>query len=107
MEGGAGDITVKSGALRDLDLSIGVGELDITARLEGSCKLDLGIGETKLKLLGTADDYCIEVSKGLGSINVDGTDVKNNTTIGNGKHMIKLNSGVGNIDVLFINQANS
>ena len=106
IEGGTGNITVKSGTLHNLDLSIGVGQLDMTARLEGSGKLDCGIGNTELRLIGTADDYCINLSKGLGNVTLDGVDVKNNASIGNGEHKIALNSGIGNIRVQFTNPSN-
>ena len=98
IQGGAGSITVQSGSLNNLSLEMGVGELDLTAALLGSSDLEFGIGEAMLTLIGSADDYQIDVNKGIGSITIDGQTV---TAFGNGENRIKLNGGVGTLQVNF------
>ena len=98
IQGGAASITVHDGTLNNLSLEMGVGELDLTAALLGNSDLEFGVGEAMLTLIGSADDYQIDVNKGIGSITIDGQTV---TAFGNGQNHIKLNGGVGALRVNF------
>ena len=66
IEGGAGEITVAGGTLTNLELEMGVGELNMTAALLGNNELNFGIGESNLTVLGSKDDYRIDIEKGIG-----------------------------------------
>lgn len=101
IEGGAGRITVKDGKLRDPDLQIGVGEFTMTAALLGNGKLELGVGETNLHLLGSRDDYRLDIDKGIGSVTVDGKQVSDGDRIGDGGNKVKIDCGVGRVEVVF------
>ena len=101
IEGGAGKITISDGAIKNLDLEMGVGQLNLTSALTGACQLDSGIGEMNITLRHSKDDYKLELEKGLGSISVDGKDVSNNTSIGNGSNQVEIHGGVGAINVDF------
>lgn len=101
IEGGAGQITIDQGAIRDLDLDMGVGKLTLTAALTGRCDLDLGVGETELTLLGTREDYTLDLEKGLGTIRVDGESVSDDGDLGNGPARVQISGGVGQIYVRF------
>ena len=101
IEGGAGRITISSGALNNLDMDMGVGELNLTSALSGECRLDMGIGESNITLIGNKNDYKLELEKGLGSVSVDGKDVSDFGSSGNGTNTIVIKGGIGAINVKF------
>jgi len=101
INGGAGNLTVSDGVLHDLKIAMGVGKLTLKARLQGDCSFDMGVGETALSLIGTKDDYRISVTKGLGTVKVDGESLSNEAVVGTGANRVEINGGVGVIDVRF------
>ena len=101
IEGGAGAITVSDGTLNNLKLEMGVGELNLTAALLGNNEFDFGIGESNLTVLGSKQDYRIDIEKGLGSVTVDGEKVTDFGTSGNGQHSLEIEAGIGAINLKF------
>lgn len=101
IEGGAGEIVVKSGTLKDLDVTLGVGSLEMTVALQGENELKCGVGGTKLTLIGSMEDYKLDVSKGLGSVVIDGEEVSDSATSGNGQCRVKIDGGIGSVNVTF------
>lgn len=101
IEGGAGKITISGGALNDLDMEMGVGQLNLTSALTGHCRLDLGIGESNIILIGSKNDYTLELEKGIGSISVDGKAVSDFCCSENGRNRVEINGGIGAINVEF------
>ena len=101
IEGGAGRITISGGKLKDLDLEMGVGQLNLTSALTGECQLDLGVGESNITLIGKKDDYRLDLEKGLGNISVDGKNVADYGSSGNGANKVEINGGIGSIHVDF------
>ena len=101
IEGGAGRITITDGALKELDLDMGVGQLNLTSALTGSCQLDLGVGESNITLIGSKEEYTLDLEKGLGSISIDGKNVSDYGSSGNGTNKVEINGGVGTINVVF------
>lgn len=102
IEGGAGKVSVKGGALASLELDMGVGALELTSRLTGRCQLDYGVGETRLTLLGSQDDYTIELDKGVGEATLDGRKIEGGVH-GAGENKIDIDGGVGAIHIGFQN----
>ena len=101
IKGGAGQITIASGTLNDLTLAMGVGELNFSGALLGNSDLKLGVGESNLTLIGSKDDYKVDIKKGLGSISVDGKNVSDYGSSGNGQSHIHIEGGVGAINIAF------
>ncbi len=101
IDGGAGMITVGDGSLHNLDLELGVGKLELKAALRGKCELKLGVGGADVTLLGTMDDYTLEMEKGIGKITVDGKEVTDFGLRGSGQNHIELEGGVGNVNLKF------
>ena len=101
VKGGAGQITIASGTLNDLSLEMGMGELNLTAAVLGDSDLKFGVGESNLTLIGGKDDYKVDVEKGLGSIFVDGKNVSDFGSSGNGQNYIHIEGGVGAIHIVF------
>ena len=101
IEGGAGQITIVSGTLNDLTLEMGMGELDLSVALLGNSDLKFGVGESNLTLIGSKDDYKVDVEKGLGSISVDGKNVSDFGSSGNGQSHIHIEGGIGAVHIVF------
>lgn len=101
IDGGAGKITISGGSIHGLDFDMGVGQLNFTALLTGQCELDLGVGESNITLLGSKADYALDIEKGLGNITVDGNNVTDFGSSGNGQNKVELNGGIGAINVTF------
>lgn len=101
IEGGAGRITL-GGMMHDLDLDMGVGELVLTAVLTGKeNSVDCGVGSAEITLLEDASDYTVSLSKGLGSIYVNGREIPDaNKTIGNGERLLSISGGVGELRIM-------
>jgi len=100
MKGGAGRISVSGGRINGLELEMGVGELELTSALTGECELELGIGDADITLLGSKEDYRLEISKGIGAVSVDGTEVSFFDS-GSGANEVEISGGIGTIDVRF------
>ena len=101
IQGGAGQIAVAEGTLRDLTLELGAGELNLNVALLGESDLEFGIGTSHLTLLGSKDDYRVEVTKGLGSVCLDGQDILDFGSAGNGENRIEITGGVGAVHISF------
>ena len=101
IKGGAGQITIASGTLNDLTLAMGVGELNFSGALLGNSNLKLGVGEANLTLIGSKDDYTVAIEKGLGSISVDGKNVSDYGSNGNGQSHIHIEGGIGAAHIVF------
>ena len=101
IDGGAGRITIANGALKDLELDMGMGQLNLSSALTGDCQLDLGVGESNITLIGSKEDYRLELEKGLGSISIDGKNVSDYGSSGNGRNKVEINGGIGSINLEF------
>ena len=104
IEGGVGRITISDGAIKNLDLEMGLGQLNLTSALTGDCNLDSGVGEMNVTLLGSKDDYELDIEKGIGNITVDGRNVTDFGSSGNGANEVDIHGGVGAINVRFNNE---
>ena len=102
IDGGAGETVIKNSDINNLELDMGIGRFSITATILGNSDIDHDVGEAIINLLGDAVEYQINISKGLGSVSVDGKNINNNSIIGNGMNKIDLDCGVGSVVVNFL-----
>ncbi|MBQ8303076.1 MAG: DUF4097 family beta strand repeat protein [Clostridia bacterium] len=100
IEGGAGKITIGGGSLCNLSFEMGVGELNLASAIVGNSELDLGVGEANITLLGSMDDYTLDLNKGIGDIRLDGESVSGGK-IGSGENKVEINGGIGSINLFF------
>ncbi len=101
IDGGAGELTIDGGLLRNLELDMGVGALNLKSRIEGDSSLDYGVGETNLTLLGTREDYKIKIDKGIGEAKLEGENMRGDSVYGAGENYIDIDGGVGEINIEF------
>ena len=99
IDGGAGKIKILSGDINDLDLDLGVGEFTMSSSLTGNNKIDAGIGEVNIDLIGNLEQYKIKASKGIGNIRLDGEKIKNDTLYGTGDNYLEIDGGIGDIEI--------
>ncbi|MGM9658568.1 MAG: DUF4097 family beta strand repeat-containing protein [Eubacteriales bacterium] len=101
IEGGAGELTINGGRLCNLKLDMGVGELTLRSRIEGQSRLNYGIGEAGLTLLGSPEDYQIEIDKGIGEARIEGKSMSDDSVYGTGENIIEIDGGIGAISIEF------
>lgn len=101
IDGGAGELNIDGGKLCNLSLDMGVGKLTLKSRIEGESELDYGVGETDLILLGSKNDYRIELDKGIGQATFEGESMKDDSVYGSGENFIEIDGGVGAIKIEF------
>ena len=101
INGGAGQLTINGGSLANLDFDMGVGKVVLTSALTGEGKIDYGVGELCLTLIGSAKDYRIELDKGIGEALLDGQKIADDTVYGQGENTLEIDGGVGSMDIRF------
>lgn len=102
LDGGVGNITLDQVNFTDSDIDSGVGNVKIQGSLYGNNKIDCGVGGVSLDLLQSSDDYNLRVEKGLGSIRINGEKYSDlNWDNKNADNTLKIDGGVGNIDINF------
>ena len=99
INGGAGNININSGEIANVDLDLGVGNTKIKSDITGNSNINTGVGELNLYLTLESSEYKIEVDKGIGKITFNDDKILDNTIIGNGENYIKINGGIGNINI--------
>ncbi len=102
IESGAGEVIIKNAKLSNLDLDAGVGKFTLNTSLTGTSKIDAGVGELNLNLLDSKENYSIYTETGIGSIMIDGNNVKDESTYGMGSNKIDIDGGVGSINIKFL-----
>jgi len=99
IDGGAGEVKILSGTIKNLDLDMGVGKVEINCELLGNNKIDAGIGEIDLDLVGSLDNYKIKATKGIGDIVLNNESIKNDTYYGSGNNNLEIDGGIGKISI--------
>ena len=101
ISGGAGNIVIEKSLLNNLDLNSGAGNVRINAEIKGKSSIDCGLGEINLLLGGKEDSYTINAEKGLGNLTINNKNYGDKVTYGEGKNIINIEGGVGNIYIRF------
>lgn len=101
IEGGAGAVSINGGSIHNLDADMGVGALAMAVELRGRSEIDCGVGELKLALVDSMDNYRIDLDKGIGRATVNDNELRNGETFGTGDNTVSIDGGVGEITVVF------
>lgn len=102
IEGGAGAMEIDDGEICNLRLELGVGKTRVQAKILGDSKVESGVGKLDLILAGGKDLYKFRVDKGIGTVTIDGVNQSDDAVYGQGNNLIELESGVGAVEVNFV-----
>lgn len=95
----AGELIVRSGSINDLEMNLAVGDVNLKAALTGKTEIDCAAGDIDIELAGEEADYSIEVDKGISSCKFNGKELKDDTRYGDGKNIIEIDGGIGDIEI--------
>ena len=101
INGGVGKTDLKSCKINNLQANLGMGEFTFYGELTGKNTISSGIGEVKLNLINNKEDYTIDVSKGIGTVVLDGENVEADRKYGNGENYLDIDGGIGDININF------
>ena len=101
IEAGAGEANINNSDIKELKLDGGIGKLSFTGKITQTADIECGVGRLDINLIGSLADYKIKPETGLGKFKVDGQNVGNQQTIGNGDVTVKVDAGVGETVVNF------
>ncbi|MBR5515450.1 MAG: DUF4097 family beta strand repeat protein [Clostridia bacterium] len=101
IEHGAGKLSIDEANLNNFNMDMGAGNVDITAALTGKNKIEQAVGSLDLILIGKADDYCIEIDKGVGIATISDEIAENEKLYGNGDNELDIDGGIGNTVIEF------
>lgn len=102
IKAGAGEAHIQNSEIEELKLEGGIGELVFSGRIARTADIDCGMGKVALHLFGLPSDYRVKAHTGLGSFMVDGQKVLDDQTIGNGMVDVKVDAGVGETTIDFV-----
>ena len=99
VDGGSGEINIMNANVSNMEIDMGVGLTTFEGTLKGNNKIEAGIGELKINLKDSIDNYRFDVNKAIGSIKVNNNEISNNTIYGNGVNLLKIDGGIGSIKI--------
>jgi len=99
LDAGVGNIEISNSILKDADIDCGVGDLYLEGALVNRSKISCGLGNVTLLLNTLQGDYEIDVDKGVGNVTLNGKSLSDHEKYGNGVNKIKIDGGMGNIDI--------
>ena len=76
-----------------------MGEFVFSGKLTGKNEIDSGVGAINIDLRDSLDNYTIEVSKGLGSVTLDGNKLEMDRVYGTGDNYLSVDGGIGEIKI--------
>ena len=101
IDGGVGRTELKSCEINNLKANLGMGEFVFSGKLTGKSEIDSGVGAIKIDLLDNADNYTIDVSKGIGNVTLDGQKLEMDRVYGTGNNYLDIDGGIGKIKIDF------
>lgn len=61
--------------INNLNAELGMGKFVLSGKLTGDTEIDSGVGSINIDLIDNKNNYSFEVSKGVGSVTIDGEKV--------------------------------
>lgn len=99
VDGGSGEINIMNANVSNMEIDMGVGLTTFEGTLKGNNKIEAGIGELRINLKDSIDNYRFDVNKAIGSIKVNNNEISNNTIYGTGVNLLKIDGGIGSIKI--------
>lgn len=102
INGGAGETKIDNVNIEHLDLEAGIGSIVINGKILNNSEIVSGIGRLEVNLVGEKDNYELRLERGIGNLEVDGEKVREDENIGNGTIKIRIEAGIGETEINFI-----
>lgn len=99
VSGGVSSIYVESLRAKNLEMSLGIGETKIDAIEIEDAKISTGIGKLSVNLMSKAEDYEINVSKGIGDITLNDKSIPDHSVEGSGSRKLTISGGIGSVQI--------
>lgn len=101
---GVGDVDISGGNFAEVKLDCGLGDIDMAGSVDGDITAHCGMGEISMDLKGNESDYNYDLSCGLGSLTVNDSSYSNiggsrRVTNEGAEKTLKLDCGMGELDV--------
>lgn len=103
IDGGVGKAELKSCEINNLKANLGMGEFTFSGKLTGKSKIDSGVGAINIDLVDNKNNYKIDVSKGLGNVTLGGQKLETDRVYGIGENYLDIDGGIGEIKIDFEN----
>lgn len=103
IDGGVGKTELKSCEISNLKANLGMGEFTFSGKLTGKSEIDSGVGAINIDLMDNKNNYKIDVSKGLGNVTLDGKKLETDRVYGIGENYLNIDGGIGEIKIDFEN----
>lgn len=103
IDGGVGKTELKYCEINNLKANLGMGEFTFSGKLTGKSEIDSGIGAINIDLIDNKNNYKIDVSKGLGNVTLDGQKLETDRVYGIGENYLDIDGGIGEIKIDFEN----
>ena len=75
----------------------------INGKILDDSEITSGIGRLEVNLVGEKDDYELILQRGIGNLELNGEKVKENDKIGSGSIKIRVEAGIGETEINFVN----
>lgn len=99
IDGGVGKTELKSCEIKKLKANLGMGEFIFSGELIGKSEINAGVGTININLTDNKENYTIDVSKGIGNITIDGQKLQKDSIYGNGENYLDIDGGIGEIKI--------
>lgn len=103
INGGAGETIIDNFSIERLELESGIGSMIINGKILDDSEITSGIGRLEVNLVGEKDDYELILQRGIGNLELNGEKVKENDKIGSGSIKIRVEAGIGETEINFVN----
>ena len=103
IDGEVGKTELKYCEINNLKANLGMGEFIFSGKLTGKSEIDSGVGAINIDLIDNKNNYKIDVSKGLGNVTLDGQKLETDRVYGIGENYLDIDGGIGEIKIDFEN----
>ncbi len=103
IDGGVGKTELKYCEINNLKANLGMGEFTFSGKITGKSEIDSGVGAINIDLIDNKNNYKIDVSKGLGNVTLDGQKLETDRVYGIGENYLDIDGGIGEIKIDFEN----
>ena len=102
LELGAGSMEILSGDIADAVISVGMGQFSYEGAIEDALTAECGMGNVRLCLDGSVEDYSYHTECFMGNLYLDGKKLNNAVhTATGGEKQLALSCAMGEINVVF------